>query len=555
MPNVSLTQLQVSRWHAMQQPDDESVIRPACVPRWFGRWARVAREQRYCSNDDGCSCVVLIRLPRHLAVSPTPSTRSIALALVPRSLFPAQRPTVVDMPFCRGFRRPSAAQSRAAIDTPRVKAPPAIVALRDSSACPPAVPTPQSQDDWLAQYIEPGQTMADFLTQCPWLSRRKRKYYRGEFQGQGSNMLEKYPGGKICLLPLGDVRHGPSMEALREYTEAFYHGMEVCVLPPVDVEVPANSEQPVVWRDSDGGAVELAHRRHGQQIQLQIDAVLLQLRSVKVEGALMVVAVTMHELFDGPTDLFVAGMASGMHNVAVFSFTRYHPLMKFSPEFWWKVEPPREQRMATSRKRRAATTKASKQRAEQDEEADASASRLMLQRCCKLLVHEVGHLLGVDHCIHFACCMNGSGHLEEDFAQPSFLCPVCLHKAYALFGFNIADRYSAMIEFFGKHGLAEDEAGARRLLEAVAGAGGGAGTAAKRVRGRPVAPGPSTIDLTAEQLPAESVDRSGDVICLHSPVASVQGAEPEGGAEEDMLPLAERLAKRMRTDGGVHGHG
>ena len=222
-------------------------------------------------------------------------------------------------PFCRGFKRPSTAQSRAAIDTPRVPAPPAIAALRDSSACPPPVPTPTCPDDWLAQYVEPGQTMAEFLSQCPWLSRRKRKYYCGEFHGQGSTALEKYPEAKICLLPLGDIRHGPSMEALRKYTEAFYRGIEVCVLPPIDVDVPEKSGQPVVWRDPDGSTVELPHRRHGKKVQLQIDGVLLQLRSVQVKDALMVVAVTMHELFDGPTDLFVAGMASGLHNVAVYS--------------------------------------------------------------------------------------------------------------------------------------------------------------------------------------------------------------------------------------------
>ena len=39
---------------------------------------------------------------------------------------------------------------------------------------------------------------------------------------------------------------------------------------------------------------------------------------------------------------------------------------------------------------------------------------------------KIGHLLGMAHCVHFACCMNGSGHLAEDFAQPIFLCPVCL---------------------------------------------------------------------------------------------------------------------------------
>lgn len=40
-----------------------------------------------------------------------------------------------------------------------------------------------------------------------------------------------------------------------------------------------------------------------------------------------------------------------------------------------------------------------------------------LQRSCKLLVHEIAHLLGVDHCIWFSCCMNGSGHLSEDFGE------------------------------------------------------------------------------------------------------------------------------------------
>ena len=30
---------------------------------------------------------------------------------------------------------------------------------------------------------------------------------------------------------------------------------------------------------------------------------------------------------------------------------------------------------------------------------------------------QVGHLLGFEHCVFFRCCMNGSGHLAEDFAQ------------------------------------------------------------------------------------------------------------------------------------------
>ena len=232
--------------------------------------------------------------------------------------------------FCRGFRRPTAAASRAAVETPRVPAPPAIARLADE-APPPRVPTPTSEDDWLAQYVEPGQTMAEFLAECPWLSRRKRKSYRGPFVGQGESALEKYPGAAICLLPIGDIggaAEGPSMEALRRYTEAFYQGIEVRVLPSAEVVVPRDASQPVLWRHANpGGAAreaQLRARRHGERIQLQVGGVLEQLRSVRSERpALMVVAVTMHELFDEEPDLFVAGMAAGNHNVAVFSFMRY----------------------------------------------------------------------------------------------------------------------------------------------------------------------------------------------------------------------------------------
>ena len=473
------------------------------------------------------------------------------------------------MPFARGFKRPTAQAARAAVDTPRIPAPAAIAALTQSAACPPPVPTPTSQDDWLAQYVEPGQTMAEFLGQCPWLSRRKRKYHKGEFVSQGDTVLASYPGATICLLPLGDIgaAGGPSMEALREYTEAFYRGATVRVLPAVDVVVPPRAGAPVLWRS--GGAAEpdaeLPHRRHGKRIQLQIDGVLAQLRSVQVQGALMVVAVTMYELFDAPSDLFVAGMAHGRHNVAVFSFTRYHPRMTFSTEFWHKISlppaPPKVKERTSKRKRGKGTAAAA---APVNLDAASGSDRVLLSRCCKLLVHEVGHLLGLDHCIHYSCCMNGSGHLDEDFAQPSFLCPVCLHKAHALFGFDVEARYTGLIDFFEREGLAEDEAGARRLQAAVsgrgaAGEGGGGGAAAAamgkraRSRGRPAA-GPDTVDLTLElDLGGGGATGGGDgaaeVICLHSPMPSMRSQRASGGIESedtDALPLAQRLAARMQ---------
>ncbi len=52
--------------------------------------------------------------------------------------------------------------------------------------------------------------------------------------------------------------------------------------------------------------------------------------------------------------------------------------------------------------------------------------------------------------------MNGSGHLEEDFRQSMFLCPVCLKKLLFVFDFEPVKRYKAMATFFEKHKLSSE---------------------------------------------------------------------------------------------------
>lgn len=76
---------------------------------------------------------------------------------------------------------------------------------------------------------------------------------------------------------------------------------------------------------------------------------------------------------------------------------------------------------------------------------------ILLVRSCKLLVHETCHLLGMEHCIYLNCCMNGSGHLEEDFEQSMFLCPIDLKKLALIVDFDLVERYKQMREFFDKH--------------------------------------------------------------------------------------------------------
>jgi len=119
--------------------------------------------------------------------------------------------------------------------------------------------------------------------------------------------------------------------------------------------------------------------------------------------------------------LFIAGLAHVNCHVAAFSFFRYDPRLECSDEFWydWKIKKMKS----------------------------ISMSKIILLRSCRLLTHEIGHLLAIDHCIYYGCLMNGSGHLEEDFSQPLFLCPIDLRKLSQLVGFNIIQRYEQMLEF------------------------------------------------------------------------------------------------------------
>ena len=88
---------------------------------------------------------------------------------------------------------------------------------------------------------------------------------------------------------------------------------------------------------------------------------------------------------------------------------------------------------------------------EQEQEDAKQHIYTLLNRSCKVLVHEIGHLFGIGHCIYFNCCMNGSGHLEEDYRQSMHLCPVDLHKLQHCIGFDVALRYKRMAAFYRRH--------------------------------------------------------------------------------------------------------
>ena len=52
----------------------------------------------------------------------------------------------------------------------------------------------------------------------------------------------------------------------------------------------------------------------------------------------------------------------------------------------------------------------------------------ILYRAVKVMVHEIGHMFGIKHCVYFECVMNGSNGEEENSRKPMQLCAICLRK-------------------------------------------------------------------------------------------------------------------------------
>ena len=348
------------------------------------------------------------------------------------------------VPYVKGFKPSNRNQQIRALGYTDASAIPKELSLEGFNAIKQCT----SIDDWLAQYQEEGQSYDDYMQQCPWLSRRKCKYMPQRFVAHGTNLPEKYPDGKIYIVPLGDFSGGAQeqLDALIEYTQIFL-GLPVKQMTNMQLEVKANG---IYFRHSQTDSKPRLEKLTGRskehkgdmKHQLCIVDGLRILKQYLPQDALCMIALTRYDLYEAKRDLFVAGMAAGNQRVAIFSLHRYNPNLKFSQEFWYDV---------SERKRVSAS----------------QTKKLELQRGCRLLVHEISHLLGIGHCIYFDCCMNGSGHLQEDFNQPMHFCPIDLRKLQTLVGFDIHERYRRLLQFYTKHSLTSDKQWVEQRLELI----------------------------------------------------------------------------------------
>ena len=215
---------------------------------------------------------------------------------------------------------------------------------------------------------------------------------------------------KIYILPLGKFEEDdPPLEQVREYTGLFF-GLPVVLLEP-------SSKPEVTKRTND----------FTQQEQWHAGELLDLLESKLPKDAYCLLGVTMTDIYPDEEWNYVFGLASLNRRVGVYSLARY------DPEFFgdsrgenWRVDG--------------------------------------LEKSCKVLAHETGHMLGMAHCIFYDCLMNGSNNLGEMDRQNSFLCPICLRKLKHALGIDLHKRYQDLLQFFERNQLEEQSEWLRKVL-------------------------------------------------------------------------------------------
>ncbi|MCU0336116.1 MAG: archaemetzincin [Chitinophagaceae bacterium] len=147
------------------------------------------------------------------------------------------------------------------------------------------------------------------------------------------------------------------------------------------------------------------------QIQWRADWLLDKvLHPLSAPGVAATAGVTSIDLYPSDSWNFVMGLASYHRQVSISS--------------WYRLQPPGVHK---------------------------SISPQLLTRLLKTITHETGHMLGLAHCQHAACSMNGSNSVSEADRQPLRLCSQCLQKLSSLHAADLVKRNSRLMQWYRHH--------------------------------------------------------------------------------------------------------
>jgi len=204
----------------------------------------------------------------------------------------------------------------------------------------------------------------------------------------------------IYIQPLESSVDGTFVANLKRVTEAFYFGMKVKIRPLIDV-----------------GKLDVESRtnEHTRKVQYHAKNILIALQGKVPKDAYCMIGICTTDLYPKEEWNYVFGLASLKDRIGVFSFARYDENF-FSDS--GKVTDP----------------------------------LVLFYRSCKVMLHEIGHMFGIRHCIYFDCCMNGSNHLEENEKRTFDMCPCCIRKLQHNINFPFLERFEALAQVCSEFG-------------------------------------------------------------------------------------------------------
>lgn len=264
----------------------------------------------------------------------------------------------------------------------------------------------------LTPHDERGFARLDAGTVAAWLARSREEPQTLERYRMAARVRPSAECRTVVLQPLGEFTAGQKkmLEVLREYAEVFFQ-LPARVAEPVELA----AENVELQRQ-----VPLGHRHGAYERQYDADKILDHVLAKRLpKDAVLYLGVSWADLWSGKEDC-IFGLGSLDRRVGVCSLCRYFP------EFWGRPRAPGDEQQA-------------------------------LRRACRLLGHEAGHSLGLDHCLFYRCAMNPAATVEESDAMPVELCPLCHRKLFWNIQFDPLRRFGALQKFWEKQGF-ESEA-------------------------------------------------------------------------------------------------
>ncbi|KLJ06139.1 hypothetical protein EMPG_10432 [Blastomyces silverae] len=280
----------------------------------------------------------------------------------------------------------------------------------------------------------------------------------------------------------------PNVEDVLNYLEAFYHGLPVKLFPtPLSFtswesggtrrgsKTKSKREEPQYIGFNIGTeCVRIRTRAAPDEVfprQLNLDDLLDAVISMLPKDAYALILIVKQDLYESADDTFVCGRAYGGSRVAVVSTSRYNPILDGKHNVDHYVA---KSCIDTSRpKKRTKFSSSSNQDIASNDDTSSplpaallahtslppldllptttQLAGLWLGRVCRTASHELCHCFGIDHCMYYACSMQGSASLPEDARQPPYLCTVDLAKMLHATGTTAKDRYLAILSFCKKH--------------------------------------------------------------------------------------------------------